>query len=65
MRSRAIAGPWPAAERVMAVVETGPAAEQVVRYAARLAEALRAPLLAFHAETQAGGGVQSALDLTI
>ncbi|SIQ39417.1 MULTISPECIES: DUF4118 domain-containing protein [Acidiphilium] len=65
MRSRAIAGPWPAAERVMAVVETGPAAEQVVRYAARLADALRAPLLAFHAETQAGGGVQSALDLTI
>jgi two-component system sensor histidine kinase KdpD len=49
----------------MAVVETGPAAEQVVRYAARLADALRAPLLAFHAETQAGGGVQSALDLTI
>jgi len=65
MRSRAITGPWPAAERVMAVVETGPAAEQVVRYAARLADALRAPLLAFHGETEGGGGVQSALDLTI
>ncbi|MGC9271437.1 DUF4118 domain-containing protein, partial [Acidiphilium sp.] len=65
MRARAITGPWPAAERVMAVVESGPAAEQVVRYAARLADALRAPLLAFHAETEAGGGVQSALDLAI
>jgi len=65
MRARAITGPWPAAERVMAVVEAGPAAEQVVRYAARLADALRAPLLAFHAETEAGGGVQSALDLAI
>lgn len=65
MRTRAITGPWPAAERVMAVIETGPAAEQVVRHAARLAEALRAPLLAFHAETEAGGGVQSALDLAI
>ncbi|MDX5929892.1 sensor histidine kinase KdpD [Acidiphilium acidophilum] len=65
MRARAIAGPWPAAERVMAVIETGPAAEQVVRHAARLAEALRAPLLAFHAETESGVGVQSALDLAI
>ncbi|MCW8305544.1 DUF4118 domain-containing protein [Acidiphilium sp. PA] len=65
MRARAIAGPWPAAERVMAVVEPGPAAEQIVRHAARLADALRAPLLAFHAETEVGGGVQSALDLAI
>ncbi|HEX7390840.1 MAG TPA: DUF4118 domain-containing protein, partial [Acidiphilium sp.] len=66
MRSRAIAGPWPAAERVMAVIEPGPAAEQVVRHAARLAEALQAPLLAFHAEAESGGSsVQSALDLTI
>ncbi|MCF3946507.1 sensor histidine kinase KdpD [Acidiphilium sp. AL] len=66
MRSRAIAGPWPAAERVMAVIEPGQAAEQVVRHAARLADALQAPLLAFHAEAESGGSaVQSALDLTI
>ncbi len=65
MRARAIAGPWPAAERVMAVIEAGSASEQVVRHAARLADALRAPLLAFHVEAGAGGNVQSALDLAL
>ena len=65
MRARAIAGPWPVAERVMAIVESGPAAEHVVRHAARLAEALRAPLLAFHAEAGAAANVQPALDLAI
>ena len=65
MRARAIAGPWPASERVMAIVEIGPAAEQVVRHAARLADALRAPLLVFYAETHTGSGVQAALDLAI
>lgn len=66
MRAQAIAGPWPAAERVMAVVEAGEAAEQVVRHASRLAEALRAPFFAFHAERAATGmAVQPALDLAI
>jgi two-component system sensor histidine kinase KdpD len=65
MRARAIAGPWPAAERVMAVIEAGPASEQVVRHAARLSDALRAPLLAFHAETATSASVQSALDLAL
>ncbi|OZB41063.1 MAG: histidine kinase [Acidiphilium sp. 34-60-192] len=65
MRARAIAGPWPAAERVMAVIEAGAASEQVVRHAARLADALRAPLLAFHAETATSANVQSALDLAL
>ena len=51
MRAKAIAGPWPAGERVMALL--GPDtidAEAVVRHAARLAEALRAPWLAVHVE---------------
>lgn len=71
MRARAIAGPWPAAERVLALVEPGGAGEQVVRHAARLAEALRAPLIAFHVERpvsdnrKAGTGIQSALDLAV
>lgn len=66
MRAQAITGPWPAAERVMAVVEAGDAAEQVVRHAARLAEALRAPFFAFHAERAVTGmAVQPALDLAI
>jgi two-component system sensor histidine kinase KdpD len=66
MRSRAIAGPWPAAERVLALVEPA-TAEAVVRQAARLAEALRAPLVAFHVERAQPGvtGVQAALDLAV
>ncbi len=65
MRARAIAGPWPAAERVLALVEPA-TAEAVVRQAARLAEALRAPLIAFHVErAEAGVGIQSALDLAV
>ncbi len=65
MRARAITGPWPAAERVLALVEPV-TAEAVVRQAARLAEALRAPLIAFHVERkEASPGVQSALDLAV
>jgi two-component system sensor histidine kinase KdpD len=65
MRASAIAGPWPVAERVLALVSSGPS-ETIIRHAARLAEALRAPFTAFHAEragTQAG--VQAALDLAV
>jgi two-component system sensor histidine kinase KdpD len=43
MRRSGIAGPWPTAERVMALVEPDAAAESVVRHAKRLADALRAP----------------------
>jgi two-component system sensor histidine kinase KdpD len=65
MRARAIAGPWPAGERILALIGAHEA-EGVVREAARLAEALRGPLLVLHLET--GGdeaSVQSALDLAI
>jgi two-component system sensor histidine kinase KdpD len=66
MRARAIPGPWPASERVLALIGPDPSADNVVRHAARLAEALRAPMVAFHVE---GPGddrrVQSALDLVV
>ena len=42
MRSRAIAGPWPASERVLALIGADASSENVVRHAARLADALRA-----------------------
>ncbi len=50
MRARAIPGPWPASERVLALIGTDASADYVVRHAARLADTLRAPLVAFHAE---------------
>ena len=50
MRAHSITGPWPAGDRVMALVGADPAAETVVREARRIADALRAPLLALHVE---------------
>ncbi|WP_431270260.1 hypothetical protein [Dankookia sp. P2] len=50
MRANAIAGPWPAGDRVMALIGSDPAAETVVREARRVADALKAPLLALHVE---------------
>jgi two-component system sensor histidine kinase KdpD len=50
MRANAIQGPWPAGERVLALVGSGRSGETVVRHAKRLAEALRAPLVALHVE---------------
>ena len=52
MRRHAVAGPWPAGERVLALVGRGPGGEAVVRRAKRLAEALRAPWIALHLERQ-------------
>ena len=66
MRARAIPGPWPATERVMALIGPDISAENVVRHAARLADALRAPMVAFHVErTNDNMYVQSALDLMV
>ena len=66
MRARAIPGPWPAAERVLALVGPDASAGNVVRHAARLADALRAPLVAFHAErADDNDEVQHALDLAV
>ncbi|SDB43139.1 sensor histidine kinase [Belnapia rosea] len=56
MRAHAIAGPWPSGERVLALVGSEPGAEAVVRHARRIADALRAPLLALHVERPAAPG---------
>ena len=66
MRARAIPGPWPAAERVLALIGADPAANNVVRHAARLGDALRAPVTALHIERPDDGtAVQAALDLML
>jgi two-component system, OmpR family, sensor histidine kinase KdpD len=55
-----VPGPWPTADRVLALVGPDAAAESVVRQAKRLADALRAPWAALHVE-HAGAGTGSAL----
>ncbi len=50
MRRAGVAGPWPAGDRVMALVGPDKGSEGVVRHAKRLAEALRAPWIALHIE---------------
>ena len=66
MRSHAIAGPWPAGDRVMALVGADPGAEAVVRQARRIADALHASLAALHVERPGaanGGDPAPALQL--
>ena len=50
MRARSIEGPWPAGERVLALIGTDQASEAVVRHAKGLADALHAPLIALTVE---------------
>ncbi len=50
MRAKSIQGPWPAGERVLALVGDGLGAEAVVREARLLAESLRGPWIALHVE---------------
>jgi two-component system sensor histidine kinase KdpD len=54
MRRRAIPGPWPAGERVLALLGADEEARAVVRYAKRLADALHAPRIALHFERPEG-----------
>jgi two-component system sensor histidine kinase KdpD len=56
MRRTGVAGPWPTAERVMALVGPDASAEAVVRNAKRLADALRAPWVALHVERAGASG---------
>ncbi|MBL7200970.1 MAG: sensor histidine kinase KdpD [Anaerolineae bacterium] len=51
MQSRAIAGPWAVAERLLACVGADPSGEQVVRATRRLADQLNAEWFALHVET--------------
>ena len=59
MRANAISGPWPSADRVLALVGRDNTAEEVVRHARRIADALHAPMMALHVEvtSAAGGGL--------
>ncbi|MCG7360326.1 sensor histidine kinase KdpD [Roseomonas sp. ACRSG] len=50
MRAKAITGPWPSADRVLALVGRDATAEEVVRQARRISDALHAPLMALHVE---------------
>jgi two-component system sensor histidine kinase KdpD len=54
MRANRIPGPWPSGARVLALVGGDPGAETVVREARRIADALRARLLALHVERPGG-----------
>ena len=64
MRMNAIAGPWPAGERVLALIGGDETAPAVVRAAKALADALHAPWIALHLERPDGADVaRSALDL--
>jgi K+-sensing histidine kinase KdpD len=50
MQANAISGPWAAGDRVLVCVDDQPRSASLVRYAARLADRLRAPLVALHVE---------------
>jgi two-component system sensor histidine kinase KdpD len=54
MAAHAVAGPWPAGDRVLALVGQDSSSEAVVRQAKRLADALRAPWIALHVERATG-----------
>src|SRR5580704_6764324 len=51
MQARAISGPWPAGERILACISEDPRSAGLVRYAKRLADRLHAPFTALCVET--------------
>ena len=51
MRAHAIAGPWPAGERVLVCIGEDSTAASLVRYARRLADRVHAPWTAVYVET--------------
>jgi two-component system sensor histidine kinase KdpD len=64
MRARSIEGPWPAGERVLALIGPDPSSESVVRHAKGLAEALHAPLIALTVERPGvDGDVRAAMTM--
>lgn len=52
MQANAIAGPWPAGERILVCVSEDPRASGLVRYTKRLADRLHAPWTAISIETR-------------
>jgi len=65
MRANAIAGPWPASDRVMVLIGSDPSAETAVREARRIADALKAPLVALHVEQPTAGDGDAAAPLRL
>jgi len=55
MESRAISGPWPAAERLLVCVSGSPYGEQLIRTTRRLADEMKAPWYTVYVETPNGG----------
>ncbi|HSN77502.1 MAG TPA: DUF4118 domain-containing protein, partial [Anaerolineae bacterium] len=53
MQTRAILGPWPAAERLLVCVSSSPFGERLIRSARRLADELNAEWFALNVETAA------------
>ena len=53
MQTRAIPGPWPAAERLLVCVSASPLSEKLIRAARRLADELNAEWFALNVETAA------------
>jgi two-component system, OmpR family, sensor histidine kinase KdpD len=51
MREHAIAGPWPAGERLLVCVSEAPSTAGLIRYARRVADRLRVPWTAIYVET--------------
>ncbi len=52
MRAHAIAGPWPAGERLLVCISEDPRSAGLVRYTKRLADRLHAPWTAIYIETR-------------
>jgi two-component system sensor histidine kinase KdpD len=57
MATRAIPGPWPAAERLLVCVGPGPLAERLVRAGRRMADQLDAEWFAIYVETHRHAGL--------
>ncbi|GLI39785.1 sensor histidine kinase KdpD [Geobacter hydrogenophilus] len=55
MESRAIPGPWPAAERLLVSVSGSPYSERLIRTTRRLADELKAPWFTVYVETPGDG----------
>jgi two-component system, OmpR family, sensor histidine kinase KdpD len=55
MESRAIAGPWPTAEKLLVCVSGSPFSEQLIRTTRRLADETKAPWHTVYIETPGGG----------
>ncbi len=55
MRQEGVAGPWPASERILALIGADKTADAVVRQAKRLADAFEAPWAALHVELASRG----------